>query len=70
MTTILLDLHQDAQGAFHYQAHPHGQPRPGTALCGISVADMRSAAWFPVGDPRGDVHLSRACDDCRARLVV
>lgn len=65
-----LDLYQDAQGRFHYQAHESGQPRPPVALCGTSVADMRTAAWFAPGDPRGNVHYDRACDDCRDRLSV
>jgi hypothetical protein len=31
---------------------------------------MREGAWFPVGDPRGHVHYTRAHDECRRKLVI
>lgn len=64
-----LDLYQDSEGWFHYVAYEVGKPHKGNlTLCGLSPEEMRSAAWFKLGDPRGAVHYARACDECRQIL--
>lgn len=72
MTTIV-EVYQDDDGAFHYQAFIAGTKnarRDTPTLCGITVGGMRQAAWFPVGDPRGRVHHDNACHQCRRQLAV
>lgn len=69
---VNVDLYEDADGEFHYQAYNVGEKnaRSAPTLCNRPVDGMRKAAWFPVNDPRGRVHHERGCDTCRARLAI
>lgn len=65
-----VDVYRDDQGQTHFVVYVPGVPngRQGAALCGRSTEAMESAAWFPVGDPRGRVHYARACSECSEGL--
>jgi len=68
---VQVDIFQDSAGAFHYQVYRPGVPngRKGPTMCGLDIADLRSVAWFAVGDQRGRVHYDKACDTCRSLMV-
>lgn len=45
-----------------------GRKQP--TICGRRPEWLDQAAWFKLGDKRGRVHYDRACDECRAGLVI
>lgn len=69
---LRVEVYEDPEtGLFHYQAREMGvkSQNKNPTLCGMSVLDMRPAAWFDVGDRRGKVHFERGCEECRKGLV-
>lgn len=74
MDNLNIDVGQDANGEFHFIAYQPGVKnarRDARSLCGLFSRDeLRSQAWFDIGDTRGRVYHERAHEGCAERLEV
>lgn len=72
LSSLRVRVYQSGDLAYHYQPYSPGSAggRSNPMMCGIPVDGLKPRAWFAVGDRRGLVHYSNACEGCRDGLEI